>query len=88
MRLMVEAEDRWRGRVSSARNFSKRRTFPSPTFPNTSSEPTDTVVWVVFCAPSKAEFVELAEELGLYELAVEDALGPHQRPKLNQHRER
>jgi len=44
MRLMVEAEDRWRERVSSARNFSKRRTFPSPTFPNTSSEPTDTVV--------------------------------------------
>jgi len=44
---------------------------------------TDTVVWVDFCAPSKAEFVELAEELGLHELAVEDALGPHQRPKLN-----
>jgi magnesium transporter len=44
---------------------------------------TDTVVWVDFCAPSEGEFVELADELGLHELAVEDALGPHQRPKLN-----
>jgi magnesium transporter len=43
----------------------------------------DTIVWVDFCAPSKEQLHELASELGLHELAVEDALGPHQRPKLD-----
>ena len=46
-------------------------------------EQPDTVVWVDFCAPSKEQLDELADELGLHELAVEDALGPHQRPKLD-----
>ncbi len=43
----------------------------------------DTIVWVDFCAPSKAQIHELSAALGLHELAVEDALGPHQRPKLD-----
>ncbi|MGD9700944.1 MAG: magnesium transporter CorA family protein [Acidimicrobiia bacterium] len=43
----------------------------------------DTFVWVDFCAPSKEQFYELADELGLHELAVEDALNEHQRPKLD-----
>jgi magnesium transporter len=43
----------------------------------------DTVVWVDFCAPSPEQIHELAGELGLHELAVEDALTPHQRPKLD-----
>ena len=38
----------------------------------------DTVVWVDLCAPSKQRLHTLAGELGLHELAVEDALGPHQ----------
>jgi magnesium transporter len=42
-----------------------------------------TVVWVDFCGPSAAELHELATELGLHELAVEDSLSPHQRPKLD-----
>ncbi|MCU1352051.1 MAG: corA [Acidimicrobiales bacterium] len=42
-----------------------------------------TVVWVDFCAPTKEQLDELAGELGLHELAIEDALGPHQRPKLD-----
>ena len=42
-----------------------------------------TVVWVDLCNPSKDQLDELADELGLHELAVEDALGPHQRPKLD-----
>lgn len=46
-------------------------------------EQPDTVVWVDFCAPTKTQLHELAGELGLHELAVEDALGPHQRPKLD-----
>ena len=46
-------------------------------------EEPDTVVWVDFCTPTKEQLYELAAELGLHELAVEDALGPHQRPKLD-----
>ena len=46
-------------------------------------EQPDTVVWVDFCGPSKDQLHELAVELGLHELAVEDALSPHQRPKLD-----
>jgi len=46
-------------------------------------ERTDTVVWVDFYGPSKDQLDELAAELGLHELAVEDALGPHQRPKVD-----
>ncbi|MCC6382515.1 MAG: magnesium transporter CorA family protein [Dehalococcoidia bacterium] len=43
------------------------------------------VVWVDFSSPSKEQLDELAGELGLHELAVEDALGPHQRPKLDRY---
>jgi magnesium transporter len=46
-------------------------------------EETDTVIWVDLCGPSVEELHELAGELGLHELAVEDALGEHQRPKLD-----
>lgn len=45
----------------------------------------DAVVWVDLCGPSKAQIHELAIELGLHELAVEDALGEHQRPKLDRY---
>lgn len=48
-------------------------------------EQPDTVVWVDFCGPSKEQLHELASELGLHELAVEDALGAHQRPKLDRY---
>jgi magnesium transporter len=45
----------------------------------------DVVVWADFCGPSKVELHELAGELGLHELAVEDALSEHQRPKLDRY---
>jgi magnesium transporter len=45
----------------------------------------DTIVWVDLCAPSKEELDELAGELSLHELAVEDALSPHERPKLDRY---
>ena len=45
----------------------------------------DVIVWVDFCGPSKEQLHVLAGELGLHELAVEDALGPHQRPKLDRY---
>jgi magnesium transporter len=43
----------------------------------------DTIVWVDLCGPSPEQLHELAAELGLHELAVEDALSEHQRPKLD-----
>jgi magnesium transporter len=43
----------------------------------------DALVWVDLCAPDAAQLHELADELGLHELAVEDVLEPHQRPKLD-----
>jgi magnesium transporter len=46
-------------------------------------EEPETVVWVGLHGPSKEQLHELAGELGLHELAVEDALGPHQRTKLD-----
>jgi magnesium transporter len=46
-------------------------------------EDPDTVVWVDLAGAGRKELTELAGELGLHELAVEDAMGPHQRPKLD-----
>jgi magnesium transporter len=43
----------------------------------------DTIVWVDLCAPDARQLDELADELGLHELAIEDVLEPHQRPKLD-----
>jgi magnesium transporter len=45
----------------------------------------ETVVWVDLCGPTKEQLDELASELSLHELAVEDALSPHQRPKLDRY---
>jgi magnesium transporter len=42
-----------------------------------------TLVWVDVCNPTAEQMGELAEEFGLHELAVEDALGRHQRPKVD-----
>jgi magnesium transporter len=46
-------------------------------------EQPDTVIWVDLCPPTEEDMLALAEELGLHELAVEDALGEHQRPKVD-----
>lgn len=46
-------------------------------------EKPDTMVWVDFCNPTLEELREVADELGFHELAVEDALSEHQRPKLD-----
>lgn len=48
-------------------------------------EEPDTLVWVDFREPSIDQLHELATELGLHELAVEDALSAHQRPKLDRY---
>src|SRR5690606_28818906 len=43
----------------------------------------DSLVWVDLHGPSTDELDALADELGLHHLAVEDAIEPHQRPKLD-----
>lgn len=44
-----------------------------------------TVVWLDLLQPNEADLAVLVEELGLHELAVEDALHPSQRPKLDRY---
>ena len=43
------------------------------------------VVWLDLCAPSDSEIGLLKDELGLHELAIEDAFGERQRPKLDRY---
>jgi magnesium transporter len=45
------------------------------------SEP-DSFVWIGLHEPSHEEFEAVREEFGLHDLAVEDAIAAHQRPKL------
>jgi magnesium transporter len=47
----------------------------------------DSVVWVDLCAPDREELQLVAAELGLHVLAVEDAVTPRQRPKLDRYRD-
>jgi magnesium transporter len=42
----------------------------------------DSFVWIGLHEPSHDEFEAVREEFGLHELAVEDAIAAHQRPKL------
>jgi magnesium transporter len=46
----------------------------------------DTVVWFDLCQPTAQELAAISEELGLHRLAVEDAILPHERPKLDRYR--
>ena len=43
----------------------------------------DSVVWLDLCAPDEVEIKVAAAEFGLHELAVEDAVHPLQRPKVD-----
>lgn len=47
---------------------------------------TSAVVWFDLCEPTKADLASISEELGLHELAVEDAIHEHQRPKLDRYK--
>ncbi|OLF08230.1 magnesium transporter CorA family protein [Actinophytocola xanthii] len=42
-------------------------------------------VWLDMCAPTEADLALIGEELGLHELAMEDAVHAHQRPKLDRY---
>ncbi|MCG8923469.1 magnesium transporter CorA family protein [Lentzea sp. CC55] len=43
------------------------------------------VVWFDLCAPSEAQTALLRDELGLHELAIEDAFSERQRPKVDRY---
>lgn len=45
----------------------------------------DAVVWVDFCEPRPADLELVSEELGLHNLAIDDALQAGQRPKLDRY---
>ena len=46
---------------------------------------TDGIAWVGLYKPTEEEFSTVATEFGLHELAVEDTLNAHQRPKLERY---
>jgi len=76
---MVQTSTRvYRGGVLEAESF------PVAEVSDYLDEP-DTIVWVDLCGPTPEQVHELAEELGLHELAVEDAVGPKQRPKVDRY---
>ncbi|SEM33750.1 magnesium transporter CorA family protein [Nonomuraea pusilla] len=43
----------------------------------------DSTVWFDLCSPDPRQLAMISEELGLHELAVEDVLSDHQRPKVD-----
>jgi magnesium transporter len=45
----------------------------------------DTMAWIGLYRPAEAQLVAVAEEFGLHELAIEDAIVAHQRPKLERY---
>ena len=56
----------------------------SDTFQNLRGAP-DGMAWIGLLKPGRAELEALAEEFELHELAVEDAVNAHQRPKLERY---
>jgi magnesium transporter len=56
------------------------------TFRHLRNEP-DSLAWIGLYRPASAQIVELANEFELHELAVEDAIVAHQRPKLERYGE-
>lgn len=51
------------------------------------SQPPDTFSWIGLFEPTEEEFEAVREEFHLHELAVEDAISAHQRPKLEMYGE-
>src|SRR5205823_12975919 len=48
-------------------------------------EQDDTIAWIGLFRPTEAQLLPMATEFGLHELAVEDAIVAHQRPKLERY---
>jgi magnesium transporter len=84
----VEPRDQRPSMVDSA-IYSKGRRVASPrslaeTYSALDATP-DGVAWIGLYRPSEQELMSLAEEFGLHQLAIEDAIVAHQRPKLERY---
>jgi magnesium transporter len=76
--------------VDSAIYASGRRVATPPTLADTFRElraHDDAMAWIGLYRPSEADLTRLAVEFDLHELAVEDAIVAHQRPKLERYGE-
>jgi magnesium transporter len=74
--------------VSSAIYRDGRRVDSPPTLAETYQrlrEQPDTMAWIGLYRPTEAQLLAVADEFGLHELAVEDAIVAHQRPKLERY---
>ena len=72
-------------RVYLAKVFSEAEKFFVSPMSRSTSNSRRHVVWVDLCAPTEEDMHVLAESWSLHELAIEDALGEHQRPKLDRY---
>jgi magnesium transporter len=84
----VEPRDQRPSMVDSA-IYSKGRRVASPrslaeTY-RALDDTRDGVAWIGLYRPSEQELMSLAEEFGLHQLAIEDAIVAHQRPKLERY---
>ena len=59
--------------------------FPADEIANRLSADESAVVWLDLYDPTKADLQIVTEEFGLHPLAVEDAISPHQRPKMDRY---
>jgi len=75
--------------VVTAAIYSRgRRVQTPPTLAQTYErlrETPDGIAWIGLYRPAEAQLLTVAEEFGLHELAVEDAIVAHQRPKLERY---
>jgi magnesium transporter len=60
--------------------------FPAAQISDYLDEP-GTVVWLDLCEPDRADLEVISQEFGLHPLAVEDAVQPHERPKLDRYQD-
>ncbi|HET6878379.1 MAG TPA: magnesium/cobalt transporter CorA [Jatrophihabitans sp.] len=78
------------GMIDSAIYCAGRRTCSPGSLADTFTElraAEDAMAWIGLYRPDPDELTSLAEEFGLHELAVEDAIHAHQRPKLERYGE-
>jgi magnesium transporter len=68
----------WRKGVLEAEDFPVERV-------SDYLEQPDTLVWADLCLPDQDDLHQIADELGLAPLAVEDAVESHERPKLDRY---
>ena len=68
----------WRKGVLEAEDFPVERV-------SDYLEQPDTLVWADLCLPGRDDLDQIVDELGLSPLAVEDAIGSHERPKIDRY---